>query len=224
MLFATAGKIAVQLVNENDELVWKAFLKNDLVAQCHKEDWDCFEPAFATKEAGQMLADAYNDMFATADLDEDASMVKTDDGDVENISDKTDSDCCGNCDKPDGHEPCEPSEGKVIILKLNDLLHEASAAKAAGKPFIHLLNQADLWAKHLNSLSKIALTKQVDDLMAQAEEELNDGLDCTATLETAETLMQIAMNDNQKSVTENETAPIVKKSNLWSRFLTKLLG
>ena len=29
MLLATAGKIAVQLAMENDQPVWKAFLKND---------------------------------------------------------------------------------------------------------------------------------------------------------------------------------------------------
>jgi hypothetical protein len=227
MLFATAGKVAVQLANENDQLVWKAYLKNDLVAQCHKEDWDRFEPDFASKEAGQMLAEAYNDIFAAADIEEDGSMIKTDDGDVKNVEPSTaaEPECCGECGKPEGHEPCgdEPvdGDGKIIIIKLNDLLNRAQKAQAAGKPYEHLLAEADAWAKHLNALSKVSLQKEVDDLMAQAESELKSGLDCSATLDTAETLMKLAL-DGVEVPEAVESVPVVKKSNMLSRFLEKL--
>jgi hypothetical protein len=242
MLLATAGKVAVQLCNENDELVWKAYLKNQLIAECHKEDWDVIETDFTTKRAGQMLADAYNEIFASAELDEDASMIKTDDGEVENESgpDTKETGCCGQCDKPDGHEPCgsesEP-ESKIIVLKLNDLLNQASAAQKAGKPFNHLLIEADLWAKHLNELNKVSLMAQIDTLMYQAEAELSEGLDCEATLNKVAKLMIITADvdeyendfDKQKEDEKKEEKKLdeemphtASRANFLARFFTKL--
>ena len=123
-----------EVKNEDDttRAVWQAWLSDKLAGQVELSDWENSDVDFYSKQAGEILVDQFKETLAiAAELEDEASMEKTDDGVVKDIAPSPIESvepeaCCGQCDVPPGHDPCDETDSKkIIILHLNNLLDKA---------------------------------------------------------------------------------------------------
>jgi hypothetical protein len=110
------------------------------------------------------------------DPEEQGAMIKTDQGDVKDVETPSDK--------------IETPE-KVITIKIQALIEEAAFLKSAGLDNSIVLSELDRWSNHYKNFKLIAMEKEFETLVAQAEQELANSIDCTATLEKAERIKTI---------------------------------
>jgi len=188
-----------EVKNEDDttRAVWQAWLSDKLAGQVELSDWENSDVDFYSKQAGEILADQFKETLAiAAELEDEASMEKTDDGVVKDIAPSPIESvepeaCCGQCDVPPGHDPCDETDSKkIIILHLNNLLDKAAALKLTEKPYEHVYKEIEAWLTNYESLVATANTVKINALMEKIASDLADGLDCTAELDEVESLLK----------------------------------
>lgn len=204
-MLLTKGKLSLALQEKDGKPVWDAYVDNTLVARCEQDEWDLSEPDFLSKEAGQTLLDTYHEIYAAFETeaveDKDAAMIKTDQGDVKDVlpteEPKVESDCCGKCgdDCSCGTETEAPKENtsngvKVIVLQLSDLLNKAAALRNAGEPYAHVMDEITLWTTAYDESQRIATQQYTANLMVDIENDLSNGIDCSAKLFDLSTVLK----------------------------------
>jgi len=110
-------------------------------------------------------------------------VFKTDDGIVKDV--------------PTPSDKIESPE-HIIMIKIQNLIQEAATLRAAGVDNSMVLAELDSWNRYYKEAKVASLQRELDSLLSLAEEELGEGIDCTATLAKAERIAKALHNGRKR--------------------------
>lgn len=181
----------IKVILNDKKLAWQAYFGDVLIAHLDKDEWQLPEPNFISQEAGQLLLNQYSEVFAALNSvsseEVQASMVKDDQGDVGNLpTNATEFDALEELS-----DEQEPSEARIIIIKLQELLIEASKLRAQGQEYSNIFDEINTWAARYANLEDISRQNIINDLFIKAEYELLNDINCEATLDEIEDRLRV---------------------------------
>lgn len=172
--------------------MWKTYFKDNLIAATKETMWNNPLVPFESRQAGEMLLSQTIEITASLDniidAKHDEGMEKTDEGDVKDVPSPSDK----IHQNDEANVPL--TEERLIMIKIQSLLHTAELNQGDGKDVKALFAEIDTLHDKYKSLQKAALVKEYNSLMKQAEQALSNDMDCTAALDRIESIVKALTN------------------------------